>query len=294
MSNPLPNIRIMGFWERVFLIIEMKKETILLKLLNYVRAKKSYTLASCIIPKEILNYNNPSGPTLKLKQLLATDKVSSNERDFIKDLGELISLKKEITGRYYRQFPFPIDNRSLWRDRCCPKFGVTDRRKINTSFFKLDLYFPELRCAVEVDSDLHDAAYDKARDAYLMNTGNARIKTIRCPWYNKYEKDLTGTWKFVGHNVEGLKEVYQKLKAYQSNITISDSPKLDFSLSGVEALRHTYQREFDALDWILEGDRESVVVGQDLVNRFGLGRDQIKAVKKFALDIFEVDLINIR
>lgn len=44
------------------------------------------------------------------------------------------------------------------------------------TYYYLDYYFPEVRLAVELDSDYHDPAKDRIRDQYLRNLG---IETFR-------------------------------------------------------------------------------------------------------------------
>ena len=61
-------------------------------------------------------------------------------------------------------------------------------------YMLLDYYFPELRLAVELDSDLHNPEKDKIRDQYLSNLGMAvwRINGLHKPTVQKKEfKELT-------------------------------------------------------------------------------------------------------
>lgn len=63
-------------------------------------------------------------------------------------------------------------------------------------FFLLDYYFPELRLAVELDSDLHNRENDKIRDRYLGNLGMAvwRIEGLHKPSVQKKEFRALTKW----------------------------------------------------------------------------------------------------
>lgn len=279
----------------------MEKDKILLKELEYVRQKKSFQAAGCTIPKEIINYNNPTGQLLNIPDLIKKSllKISGNENSFVRDLNKIIKSEGVIKEKYYQQFPFIIDNRYLWTDKCCAKYNIKDRKQLNTNFFKIDVYFWNFRCAVEIDSELHDESYDKARDAYLMNINNARIKTLRIPWYNKYRQRYDGSWELVERNIEGLRKIYKQLKSYHENIVIPDPPRLDFSMAGLVAIKKTYLTEFTVLEWIMESNLESNVTGKDIIdfakkNNLSIDRDRITNIKKFAFDIFEVVLNNVK
>jgi len=50
------------------------------------------------------------------------------------------------------------------------------------TYYYLDYYFPEVRVAVELDSDLHDPSKDAIRDQYLRNIG---IETFRMTGLDK-------------------------------------------------------------------------------------------------------------
>ena len=67
----------------------------------------------------------------------------------------------------YKEFPIIIQNHLRLP-------GITG------GFFLLDYYFPSLRLAVELDSDLHSPEKDKARDKYLSQLGicTYRIKNL--------------------------------------------------------------------------------------------------------------------
>lgn len=58
----------------------------------------------------------------------------------------------------YREFPIIIQN-------------SIRLPKLYGGFFLLDYYFPQLRLAVELDSDLHNDEKDKLRDTYLEKIG---------------------------------------------------------------------------------------------------------------------------
>lgn len=63
-------------------------------------------------------------------------------------------------------------------------------------YLLLDYYFPELRLAVELDSDLHSPEKDKIRDKYLENLGIAvwRINGLHKPTVQKKEFPELTKW----------------------------------------------------------------------------------------------------
>lgn len=78
--------------------------------------------------------------------------------------------------------------------------------KLTGGYFLLDYYFPTLRLAVELDSDLHSEAKDILRDKYLEKIG---ITTFRI---RNLEKPLTQKTRFL--------ELTEKIR----NLTPLDSP----------------------------------------------------------------------
>ena len=83
--------------------------------------------------------------------------------------------------------------------RVIPEFPVIIQNSLRLKgqegmYMLLDYYFPELRLAVELDSDLHSPEKDKIRDQYLGNLGMAvwRITGLHKPSVQKKEfRELT-------------------------------------------------------------------------------------------------------
>lgn len=81
----------------------------------------------------------------------------------------------------YREFPIVIQNHLRLSN-------------LGGGYFLLDYYFPQLRLAVELDSDLHSEEKDKLRDTYLEKIGIQvfRIKNLEKESIQKTKfKDLT-------------------------------------------------------------------------------------------------------
>lgn len=66
---------------------------------------------------------------------------------------------------YIKEFPFIIENRSLWNSLCIKYDVDLDLRDKN--YFLADYFFPEHNLIVEIDSWLHDKNYDLARNEYI-------------------------------------------------------------------------------------------------------------------------------
>lgn len=70
------------------------------------------------------------------------------------------------------------------------------------SYYLLDYYFPDLRLAVELDSDLHNPKKDQIRDQFLLETygiATIRITDLQKPSVQKKEfKELTKLMRLRG------------------------------------------------------------------------------------------------
>lgn len=82
-----------------------------------------------------------------------------------------------------------------------PEFPVVIQNSLRVKgqsglFILLDYYFPELRLAVELDSDLHSQEKDKLRDQYLEKLGIAvwRITDLQKPSVQKKEFPELTKW----------------------------------------------------------------------------------------------------
>ena len=111
-----------------------------------------------------------------------------------KDLGDI---------RKIREFILVIDDIDLWRN-CLMYYGITEEiligmdmgkkghnfRKIwYKSYCSLDIYLPDYRMAIELDSGYHNAVIDKARDRYFEKRYG--IKTERFYEYHLHPDQRT-------------------------------------------------------------------------------------------------------
>lgn len=69
----------------------------------------------------------------------------------------------------YKEVPLIIGDIPKW-DYYCDKYGVLDEDYRDRNYFLADYIFPEYNLIVEIDSNLHDYDYDKARDDYIKST----------------------------------------------------------------------------------------------------------------------------
>ena len=68
----------------------------------------------------------------------------------------------------------------------CKNNKITEEEYLHRNYFLTDYFFPEYNLAVEIDSDLHDQEYDKARDFYIKS--NWGIDIIRMYEFGKLLK----------------------------------------------------------------------------------------------------------
>lgn len=84
--------------------------------------------------------------------------------------------------RYIREFPIIIKDRKLWKS-LCTKYQL-DEDKLGRNYFLVDYFMPDFNLLVEIDSQLHEIDYDKARDDYIrLKYG---LETIRFYEYGRY------------------------------------------------------------------------------------------------------------
>lgn len=84
--------------------------------------------------------------------------------------------------RYIREFPIIIRDRKLWESLCI-KYQL-DEDKQGRNYFSVDYFMPDFNLLVEIDSQLHEIDYDKARDDYIrLKYG---LETLRFYEYGRY------------------------------------------------------------------------------------------------------------
>lgn len=67
--------------------------------------------------------------------------------------------------KYIREFPIIIKNRDLW-ESLCVKHNL-EEDKLGSNYFLADYFIKDYNFIVEIDSQLHEEDYDKARDEYI-------------------------------------------------------------------------------------------------------------------------------
>lgn len=72
----------------------------------------------------------------------------------------------------------------------CNNIKITEEDYLHRNYFLTDYFFPEYNLAVEIDSDLHDQEYDKARDFYIKS--NWGIDIIRMYEFGKTPENMKG------------------------------------------------------------------------------------------------------
>ena len=117
-------------------------------------------------------YKTRKGCTISLKA--NRDKaLIENESSWSKYF-DLIMKRAYSSYRVYKEVPLIIEDISKW-DNCCDKYKVLDEDSRGRNYFLADYIFPEYNLIVEIDSNLHDYDYDKARDDYIKSTWGFKI-----------------------------------------------------------------------------------------------------------------------
>lgn len=120
---------------------------------------------------KVMNFKSIAYPNPRSKKKFTRNKQLSIRSLQTKIFDALINVGYFKPLTVYREFPIVIDN-SL---RLPGQEGL---------YYYLDYYFPELRLAIELDSELHIPEKDKIRDTYLERLG---IETIRIFGFHKVD-----------------------------------------------------------------------------------------------------------
>lgn len=120
---------------------------------------------------KVMNFKSIAYPNPRSKKKFTRNKQLSIRSLQAKIFDALINVGYFKPLTVYREFPIIIDN-SL---RLPGQEGL---------YYYLDYYFPELRIAVELDSELHIPEKDRIRDMYLEKLG---IEVIRIFGFHKVD-----------------------------------------------------------------------------------------------------------
>lgn len=120
---------------------------------------------------KVMNFKAIAYPSARSKKKFTRNKQLSNRSLQAKIFDALINVGYFSPLTVYREFPVIIDNQL----RLPGQEGL---------YYYLDYYFPELRLAVEMDSELHVPVKDRIRDKYLERLG---IEVIRINGFHKVD-----------------------------------------------------------------------------------------------------------
>ena len=107
---------------------------------------------------KVMNFKSIAYPNPRSKKRFTRNKQLGTRSMQAKIFDAIINIGYFNPLTVYREFPIIIDNHL----RLPEQEGL---------YYYLDYYFPELRIAVELDSELHDLKKDKIRDLYLERLG---------------------------------------------------------------------------------------------------------------------------
>lgn len=210
------------------------KEKIKNIILKHVSNSKDYVelIDNCyIIPKHIVGKGNRliDLPSLRKKLLVNQSSYSKNFKEYLDNLNI----------RYFQEHIVLIRDQKLWNS-IQSEFNIS----IERLYFSLDYYLPEYEIAVEIDSNLHDVNYDRARDEYIFRSYG--VKTIRFIEYgeNLYIKNIYNT-NFI--------DIINKEIAYRSswNMYYSLQPIDNYVDIAFNNFQKDYKKEIEILDELI-------------------------------------------
>jgi hypothetical protein len=145
----------------------------------------------------VVNFKSIIYPNSRSKKKFTRNKQLSNRSLQAKIFDALIEVGFFDPLIVYKEFPVVIQNSM----RVPGQSGM---------FVLLDYFFPQLRLAVELDSDLHNKESDKLRDEYLEKLG---IKVWRLLDFQKKEVQ---------------RKNFRELCKYMRSLEVLDIPSYDF------------------------------------------------------------------
>lgn len=143
-------------------------------LIKFLKSNKNYCfrIGEYIIPIQVKDF---SGAHLVPIRDNRESNINSPNSKWVRYFEVLLSTFY-TNYRYLNEFPLIIEDRNMWGS-ICRKTRITEEDYLHRNYFLTDYFFPEYNLAVEIDSDLHDQEYDKARDFYIKS--NWGIDIIR-------------------------------------------------------------------------------------------------------------------
>lgn len=151
-------------------LIDMRNDV----LIKFLKSNKNYCfrIGEYIIPIQVRDF---SGVHLVNLRNNRESNINSPNSKWVRYFEVLLSTFY-TNYRYLKEFPLIIEDRNMWGS-ICRKTKITEEDYLHRNYFLTDYFFPEYNLAVEIDSDLHDQEYDKARDFYIKS--NWGIDIIR-------------------------------------------------------------------------------------------------------------------
>lgn len=210
------------------------KESVKNIILKHVSSSRDYIELidnRYIIPKYITGKGNRliDLPNLRRELLVNQSSYSRNFKDYLDNL----------KIQYFQEHIILIRNQKLWNS-IQSEFNISVERL----YFSLDYYLPEYEIAVEIDSNLHDPNYDKARDEYIFR--NYGVRTIRFMEFgeNLYTKDIYNT-EFI--NIISKEDTYK----LSWNMYYNLRPIDDYIDIAFDNFLRDYKNELDILDKLI-------------------------------------------
>lgn len=158
------------------------KEDVLIKFLKSNK-KYCFRIGEYIIPIQVKDFSGVHLVNLRDNRESNIDSPNSKWVRYF----EVLLLTYYTNYRYLKEFPLIIEDRSMWGS-ICKNNKITEEEYLHRNYFLTDYFFPEYNLAVEIDSDLHDQGYDKARDFYIKS--NWGIDIIRMYEFGKTPENM--------------------------------------------------------------------------------------------------------
>jgi len=175
----------------------MKKKINYLETFTFPDLPQLYPVYALSESGRVINFKSVIYPNSRSKKKFTRNKQLSNRSLQAKIFDALIEVGYFKPLIVYKEFPIVIQN----------SMRIPGQKGM---FVLLDYFFPQLRLAVELDSELHDQEKDKLRDQYLEKIG---IKVWRLLNFQKKETQ---------------RKDFAKLCEYMRSQEVLDLPVYDF------------------------------------------------------------------
>lgn len=180
---------------------------------------------------------------------------------------------------YQKEVPLIIEKGKImkWKN-LCGRNKVTDFDSIMRSYFLADFVFPEYNLIVEIDSDLHDQNYDKARDEYIKDEWGFEI--LRFPDF--------------GSSPENMRYHLGQFNNELSNKVVKRGPILDYRNAAYDAfcsINRDIMNILDEIEAVILGDKKRPGDIYKIDKRKVGDFERFQRIQKIISDVYQVNVV---